>query len=80
VRERQPRRPGIPTPPACQARLRAPTTGKLYAFAHYHQWHCHQALDMDCPESRPIQSRERGAVVEVTERGGLYRHYERRAT
>jgi hypothetical protein len=40
---------------------------------------CHQALDMDCPESRPIQSRERGVVVEVTERDGLYRHYKRRA-
>jgi len=32
---------------------------------------------MDCPESRPIQSRDMGAVVEVGERRGLYRHYER---
>jgi len=48
-------------------------------FAHYHQWRCHQGLDMDCPEPRPVQSREMGAVVEVAERGGLYRHYERRA-
>ena len=46
-------------------------------FAHYHQWRCHQGLAMDCPESRPVQSREMGAVVEVTERGGMYRHYER---
>ena len=48
-------------------------------FDHYHRWRCHQALDMDCPEPRPIQSREQGAVVEVTEGSGLYRQYERRA-
>jgi putative transposase len=48
-------------------------------FAHYHRWRCHQGLDMDCPEPRPIQSREQGAVVEVAEGDGLYRHYERRA-
>jgi putative transposase len=48
-------------------------------FAHYHRWRCHQALAMDCPEPRPIQGREQGAVVEVAEGGGLYRHYERRA-
>jgi transposase InsO family protein len=48
-------------------------------FEHYHRWRCHQALGMDCPEPRPIQGREQGAVVEVTEGGGLYRHYERRA-
>jgi hypothetical protein len=43
-------------------------------FAHYHQWRGHQALDMDRPESRPIESRERGTVVEVAERSGLYRY------
>lgn len=48
-------------------------------FEHYHRWRCHQALDMDCPEPRLIQSCEQGAVVEVTESGGLYRHYERLA-
>lgn len=48
-------------------------------FEHYHRWRCHQALDMDCPEPRPIHSHKQGAVVEVTEGGGLYRHYERRA-
>jgi putative transposase len=46
-------------------------------FEHYHRWRCHQALDMDCPEPRPIESSEQGVVVEVTEAGGLYRHYER---
>jgi len=48
-------------------------------FEHYHRWRCHQGLDMDCPEPRPIQAREQGAVVEVAEGGGRYRHYERRA-
>ncbi len=28
---------------------------------------------------RPIQTREQGAVIEVAEGGGLYRHYERLA-
>jgi putative transposase len=48
-------------------------------FAHYHQWQCHQGLAMDCPEPRAVQPRGKGAVVEVLERGGLYRHSERRA-
>ena len=41
--------------------------------------HCHQALEMDCPEARPVQPPEIGEVVEVVEAGGLYRHYERLA-
>ena len=48
-------------------------------FAHYHRWRCHQALAMDCPAPRPIQPCEQGAVIEVREAGGLYRHYERLA-
>jgi len=48
-------------------------------FAHYHRWRCHQALDMDCPEPRSIQGPGQGAIVEVSEAGGLYRHYERLA-
>jgi putative transposase len=48
-------------------------------FDHYHRWRCHQALAMDCPESRPVQSPEQGEVVEAAEAGGMYRHYERRA-
>jgi transposase InsO family protein len=48
-------------------------------FDHYHRWRCHQGLAMDCPQPRPIQGREQGAVVEVAESDGLYRHYERRA-
>ena len=46
-------------------------------FAHYHSWRCHQSLEMDCPEPRPVQPPEVGEAVEVVEAGGLYRHYER---
>jgi len=46
---------------------------------HYHRWRCHRSLDMDCPESRPVQPPEFGEVVEIVEADGLYRHYERRA-
>ena len=48
-------------------------------FAHYYRWRCHRALAMDCPEPRPVHSRKQGPVVEVTEAGGFYRHYERLA-
>jgi putative transposase len=46
---------------------------------HYHRWRCHRSLEMDCPTTRPVQGPELGDVVEVTEAGGLYRHYERLA-
>jgi len=46
---------------------------------HYHRWRCHRSLDMDCPQSRPVQPPEVGSVVEIAEADGLYRHYERRA-
>jgi hypothetical protein len=48
-------------------------------FAHYHRWRCHQTLEMDCSELRPVQPPVVGKVVEVREAGGLYRHYERAA-
>ena len=48
-------------------------------FEHYHRWRCHQGLDMDCPEPRPVQPPAHGDVVECAEAGGMYRHYERRA-
>jgi putative transposase len=47
---------------------------------HYHTWRCHRSLAMDCPAPRQVQGLELGeAVVEISEAGGLYRHYERRA-
>ena len=48
-------------------------------FEHYHRWRCHQGLEMDCPEPRPVQPLVQGAVVEIAEAGGMYRHYERLA-
>jgi hypothetical protein len=48
-------------------------------FSRYHRWRCHQSLEMDCPAPRPMQPPEVGAVVEVREADGLYRHYERMA-
>ena len=46
-------------------------------FGYYHAWRTHQALEMDCPESREVQGRERGGVVDVPELGGLHHHDER---
>jgi len=46
-------------------------------FRYYHSWRTHQALAMDCPESREIQSVDIGRVVEREDLGGLHHHYER---
>ena len=46
-------------------------------LSHYHRWCCHQSLEMDCLEPRPVQAPEVGEVVAVREAGGLYWHYER---
>ena len=46
-------------------------------FSHYHRRRCHQSLEMECPELRPVQSPEIGEVVAVEEPGGPYRHSER---
>jgi len=46
-------------------------------FDYYHRWRTHQSLDMDCPESREVHSRECGRVVETDHLGGLHHHYER---
>jgi transposase InsO family protein len=46
-------------------------------FSYYHSWRTHLSLDMDCPESRPIQAK--GKVIEFPEVGGLHHHYERLA-
>jgi putative transposase len=46
-------------------------------FQYYHRWRTHLSLAMDCPEARPVQPPERGAVVAFPEVGGLHHHYER---
>ncbi|MGH8067525.1 MAG: integrase core domain-containing protein [Candidatus Entotheonellia bacterium] len=48
-------------------------------LAYYHRWRTHLALDMDCPEPRPVHSPEHGKVIAIPEVGGLHHHYERRA-
>jgi putative transposase len=52
----------------------------LTEYFHYnHHWRTHRALDMDCPQSRPVQWPELGQIRKVPEVGGLHHHYERRA-
>lgn len=46
-------------------------------FRYCHDWRTHQALEMDCPEGRPVHAIDRGRVVEIPEVGGLHHHYER---
>ena len=46
---------------------------------YYHAWRVHRSLEMDSPDSRPVQPPELGKVVEFPDVGGLQRHYERRA-
>jgi putative transposase len=48
-------------------------------FRYYQHWRTHRALDMDCPQPRPVQWPEAGLITEVPEVGGLHHHYERRA-
>jgi hypothetical protein len=46
-------------------------------FGYYHQWRAHLSLNMDCPESRPVQPAESGQIIEFPEVNGLHHHYER---
>jgi len=48
-------------------------------FGYYHRWRTHLSLEMDAPESRPVQEPVLAEVVEIPEVGGLHHHYERRA-
>jgi transposase InsO family protein len=45
-------------------------------FRYYHRWRTHLSLAMDCPEARPVQPPDQGAVVAFPEVGGLHYHYE----
>jgi transposase InsO family protein len=44
---------------------------------YYHDWRTHLSLDMDAPESRPVQPPELGPVRKLPEVGCLHHHYER---
>ncbi|MGI9569998.1 MAG: integrase core domain-containing protein [Desulfobulbia bacterium] len=48
-------------------------------FTYYHGWRTHLSLEMDSPESRPVQSPALGKIVRFREVGGLHHHYERLA-
>ncbi len=48
-------------------------------IAHYHQTRTHLALGKDAPEPRPMQSRDEGRVVSISEVGGLHHRYQRPA-
>jgi putative transposase len=45
---------------------------------YYHRFRTHLALEMDCPEPRPVHPPACGKVIAVPEVGGLHYHYERR--
>ena len=46
-------------------------------FHYYHRWRTHLSLAMDCPDLRPVQPPEQGAVVAFPEVSGLHHLYER---
>jgi len=46
-------------------------------FDYYHRWRTHLSMGMDSPESRLVQRRALGKVVQFPEVGGLHHHYER---
>lgn len=46
-------------------------------FDYYHRWRTHLSLEMDSPNSRPVQLQGSGIVVQFPELGGLHHHYER---
>ena len=48
-------------------------------FDYYHCWRTHLSLEMDSPESRPVQPPTLGGVIDFPEVGGLHHHYERLA-
>jgi len=48
-------------------------------FGYYHESRTHLSLEKDAPNSRKVQPRESGRIVQVPEVGGLHHRYERRA-
>jgi transposase InsO family protein len=46
---------------------------------YYHRFRTHLSLDMDTPETRPVQSPELGDVIEIPHLARLHHHYERQA-
>jgi putative transposase len=48
-------------------------------FPYCHRWRTPLALGTACPDTRPVQPPEQGAVVAFPEVGGLHHPYERLA-
>jgi putative transposase len=48
-------------------------------LAYYHESRTHLSLAKDAPEPRPVHPADRGAVVAISQVGGLHHRYERRA-
>lgn len=46
-------------------------------FRYDHRWKTHRSLEMDSPNSRPVQPPELGEVIEFPDVHSLQRHYER---
>jgi putative transposase len=68
----------------CLAQVMVFSTGHLRRLRtsylrSYHRWRTHLSLARDCPDTRPVQPPEQGAVVAFPEVGGFHRHYERMA-
>jgi putative transposase len=54
--------------------------GHVKSFpAYYHESRTHLSLVKDSPEPRPVHLPELGAVVAISQVGGLHHRYERRA-
>jgi hypothetical protein len=48
-------------------------------FEHYQKVRPHRALSHDSPIPQPVESPERGKVIEIALVGGLHHHYLRQA-
>jgi len=59
-----------------EGHLRCLRTGYSHS---YHCWRTLLSLAMECPDTRPVQPPEQGAVVAFPDVGGLHHHYERMA-
>lgn len=44
-------------------------------FRYYHAWRTHRALELDCPDHRPVDRIGHGRVIEAPEVDGLHHHY-----
>jgi putative transposase len=48
-------------------------------FSYYHKARTHLALDKQCPEQRPVEQPDLGAIIAFPHVGGLHHEYRRAA-